>query len=146
MNERMIAEQVAVLAERVEVQNQNNAELKGMLMAVVTGQNELSKQIAVQAKEQEQRHNNEIRLFQLADAHGKKLDDHTGTLRLHGWTWKLVGSAAMLAISLGGYVFSQFESLKATDSAYNNRLTLLEFIVGGRQSTPPAQPTELPKK
>lgn len=126
------AEQVAILAERVDVANQNHAELRGLIVGIANSQGTMATQIAVMSEKLVQQGTNERRLFELSDEHSRRLDSHSGAIRVHTWTWRLVGGLSTLAFALGAYVFTQFDALKTTDSSHNNRLTLLEFIVGGR--------------
>lgn len=139
------AEQVAILAERVDMQNINHAKLEGLLIGISTAQGDIRSQIAVFSEQMKRFDENKSRLFNLADEHHRRLDKVESDVRVHSWTWKMVGSLASVAMGLGVYVFAQFDALKTTDNSHGNRLTMLEFIIGGRTNTP-QQKSEMPIK
>lgn len=140
------AEQVAILAERVDQQNINHAKLEGLLIGISTSQAEVTRQMAVFGEQMRRFDENKARLFALSDKHQEQIDSIQSDVRIHSWTWKLVGSLASVAMGLGVYVFTQFDALKTTDNSHGNRLTMLEFIVGGRNPSPPQQTTMQPIK
>lgn len=140
------AEQVAILAERVDQQNINHAKLEGMLIGISTGQVNIDRQIAVFSEQMKRFDENKSRLFNLADEQHKRLATLERDVHVHSWTWKLVGSLASVAMGLGVYVFTQFDALKTTDNSHGNRLTMLEFIIGGRNPPAPQQTTTQPIK
>ena len=148
MTEKTIsAEQVAILAERVDQQNLNHAKLEGMLVGIATSQNEVAKQMAVFGEQMRRFEENKARLFNLADEHHKRLDRIERDVHVHSWTWKLLGSLATVALCVGGWTFNQIQGLHDSDNHRDKRLTLLEFIVGGRDYPPQqSQNIELPKK
>lgn len=130
------AEQVAVLAERVDSLLNSYARLEGIILGIGTQQGQLSTALGVLGEKLSQLDTGQKRLFQLADEHGAAIDRLTTDVKVHSWTWKLVGIVAMSSLGMVGWAFGELRALQSSDNRHDNRLTLLEFIVGGRQSKP----------
>lgn len=147
MTEKTIStEQVAILAERVDMQNLNHAKMEGLLIGISTSQGEIRSQLAVIGEQMKRFDENNSRLFGLAESHQRRLENIERDVHVHAWTWKLVGSLASLAMGLCVYVFAQFDESKTTDNSHGNRLTMLEFMIGGRNPPPQQQTTTKPIK
>jgi len=132
-------EQVAILAERVDQQNANHAELKGILIGISTTQGNMATQLAVMATELKRTEEGKSRLFEITSAQDKRLDGIEGDVRVHSWTWKLVGSLAGVALTVAGYAINEFRAINEAGNNREKRLSLLEFIVGGRSAYPQSQ-------
>ncbi|MES2925727.1 MAG: hypothetical protein V4843_02870 [Pseudomonadota bacterium] len=138
MTEKTIsAEQVAILAERVDTLLLNYSELKGLLLAISQQQSTVSSQSAVLQERLVSFDANQRRLFQLSDEHAHSIKQISSELKVHSWTWKLVGSVAVSSLGLVGWAYTELRSLQGQDNRHENRLSILEFIVGGRASPAP---------
>lgn len=130
------AEQVAILAERVDVMNLNHAEMKGMLVGMNTMMQTQASAMAVMTDQMQRTGNDNKRLFDRMDKNEEQIDSVRNVLSVHSWTWKLVGSVAFIGLSLGGWMFNQMQELDKQAHGREKRLTLLEFIVGSRAEYP----------
>lgn len=140
MSEKLIsAEQVAILAERVDSLLNHSSKIEGLILGISTQQTALSSNLAVQQEKLANFDAGQRRLFELADDHGRRLDRVVSDVKVHSWTWKVVGIAAMSSLGLVSWAFSELRALQANDNRHENRISILEFVVGGR--TPP-KPTE----
>ncbi len=143
MNEKTIsAEQVAILAERVDVMNLNHAEMKGMLVGMNSMMQTQAQAMAVMTEQMTRSGNENKRLFDRMDKSEEAIDRMNNTLSVHSWTWKLVGSVAVVGLSLGGWMFNQMQSINMAAHGQEKRLTLIEFIVGGRNDFPSVRKPE----
>lgn len=143
MTEKTIsAEQVAVLAERVDTLLNSQARIEGIILGIGTQQGQLGNTLAIVSEKFSQLDAGQKRLFQLADEHGASIDRLTTDVKVHSWTWKLVGIVAMSSLGMVGWAFGELRALQASDNRHDNRLTLLEFIVGGRQAPKPQEVTK----
>jgi hypothetical protein len=132
-------EQLAVLVERVKTQSDNHAELKGLILGLGASQQTLVTSVAVFTERLERTEDGKKRLFEKVEAQDKRMDDMEKTVTVHAWTWKLIASLASLALALGGWTFNEFKAIHDGAASREKRLSLLEFIVGGRsyQQPPP---------
>lgn len=141
MTEKTIsAEQVAILADRVDTLIANYSKMEGLILGISTQQSTLSGNLAVYQERLASLDVGQRRLFQLTDEHGSSIDRITTDVKVHSWTWKLVGVAAMSSLGLVGWAFGELRALQATDNRHENRLAILEFVVGGRSAPAPKQP------
>ncbi|MCE1193323.1 MAG: hypothetical protein LWW96_14345 [Acidovorax sp.] len=141
MTEKTIsAEQVAILADRVDTLIANHSKIEGLILGISTQQSTLSGNLAVYQERLAALDVGQKRLFQLSDEHGSSIDLITTDVRVHSWTWKLVGIAAMSSLGLVGWAFGELRALQAADNRHENRLAILEFVVGGRSAPTPKQP------
>lgn len=139
-SERTITvEQVAVLADRVDALLTNHSKIEGLILAMSTQQNALNSNLAVYQERLASIDVNKKRLFQLADEHGIVLDHLSAEVKVHSWTWKLVGIVALSSLGLVGWAFGELRLLQTTDNRHENRLTILEFVVGGRATPKPVE-------
>ncbi len=136
------AEQVAVLAERVDTLINSHSRLEGIILGIGTQQGQLSNTVGVVGEKLAQLDAGQKRLFQLSDEYGAAIDRLTTDVKVHSWTWKLVGIVAMSSLGMVGWAFGELRALQASDNRHDNRLTLLEFIVGGRQQSKPQEVTK----
>ena len=133
MSEKLIsAEQVAILAERVDSLLNHSSRIEGLILGISTQQTALSSNLAVQQERLANFEEAQRRLFQLADDHGRQLDRVISDVKVHSWTWKLVGVAALSSLGLVSWAFTELRALQSTDNRHENRLAILEFVVGGR--------------
>lgn len=138
MTEKTIsAEQVAILAERVDNLLLSYSKLEGLLLGIGQQQTAVSAQYAVLQERLATFDANQKRLFTLADETEDKLGQISGELKVHSWTWKLVGTVAMSSLGLVGWAYTELRSLQSQDNRHENRIAILEFIVGGRTPQPP---------
>ncbi|SFF14881.1 hypothetical protein [Paracidovorax wautersii] len=143
MTEKTISpEQLAVLAERVDTLINSYSRLEGIIIGIGTQQGQLSNTVGVVGEKLAQLDAGQKRLFQLSDEFGADLDRVKADIKVHSWTWKLVGIVAMSSLGMVGWAFGELRALQSSDNRHDNRLTLLEFIVGGRQ---PSKLQEAPK-
>lgn len=141
MTEKTIsAEQVAILADRVDTLIANHSKIEGLILGISTQQSTLSGNLAVYQERLAALDVGQKRLFQLSDEHGSVIDHITTDVKVHSWTWKLVGFAAMSSLGLVGWAFGELRALQATDNRHENRLAILEFVVGGRSAPSPKHP------
>lgn len=131
------AEQVAILAERVDTLLFNYSELRGLLLGISQQQSTVSSQSAVLQERLVSFDANQRRLFQLSDEHADSIKQISSELKVHSWTWKLVGSVAVSSLGLVGWAYAELRSLQAQDNRHDNRISILEFIAGGRVQQPP---------
>lgn len=133
------AEQVAILAERVDSLLLNHAKIEGLILGISNQQAALSGSVAVFQERLIAHDANQRRLFQLADEHGNDIERLKAEIKVHSWMWKLVGTVAVASLSLVGWVFGELRTLGAHDNRHDNRLSILEFIVGGRSQPKPQE-------
>lgn len=137
-------EQVAILAERVDMLLLNHSKIEGLILGISTQQHALSGQSAVLQEKLASFDTNQGRLFELSDQHGDAIKQLSSDNKVHAWTWKLVGSVAMSSLALVGWAYTELRSLQSQDNRHENRIAILEFIVGGRSPQLPRTP-EVPK-
>lgn len=135
------AEQVAILAERVDNLLLSYAKLEGLLLGIGQQQTAVSSQYAVLQERLTTFDSNQKRLFTLADETEDKLSQLSAELKIHSWTWKLVGTVAMSSLGLVGWAYTELRGLQSQDNRHENRIAILEFIVGGRQAPKPQEGT-----
>ncbi|RYH19380.1 MAG: hypothetical protein EON54_27140 [Alcaligenaceae bacterium] len=133
------AEQVAILAERVDSLLLNHAKIEGLIMGISNQQSALSGSVAVFQERLIAHDANQRRLFQLSDEHGNDIEKLKAEIKVHAWTWKLVGTVAVASLSLVGWVFGELRTLNSQDNRHENRISILEFIVGGRNQPKPME-------
>lgn len=138
MNEKTIsAEQVAILAERVDVMNLNHAETKGMLQGINLLLQNQAQAMAVMSDKMSRFGDDNKRLADRMDKTEENAERMNNMLSVHSWTWKLVGTVSIIGLSLGGWMFNQMQAINMAAHGQEKRLTLIEFIVGGRSDFPP---------
>ncbi|GKS96942.1 hypothetical protein [Acidovorax sp. SUPP2825] len=140
MTEKTIsAEQVAILAERVDTLLNNHSKIEGLILGISAQQTALAGSVAVFQERLSNMESGQRRLFDLADDHGKELERVISDVKVHSWTWKLVGVAALSSLGLVGWAFSELRALQTSDNRHDNRLAILEFVVGGRNPPKPSE-------
>lgn len=140
MTERYISsEQVAVLAERVEQQIQQQAETRDILASLAKSINDTAQSVAVMNSQNQAVTDALARLSRMDGEHYARIGELEGQVRVHSWTWKLFGTVSVLALGLVGWTFNQIQSLTIDGHGRDKRLTILEFIVGGRTGAPVVQ-------
>lgn len=140
MTERYISsEQVAVLAERVEQQIQQQAETRDILAGLAKSINDTAQSVAVMNSQNQAVTDALARLSRMDGEHYARIGELEGQVRVHSWTWKLFGTVSVLALGLVGWTFNQIQSLTIDGHGRDKRLTILEFIVGGRTGAPVVQ-------
>lgn len=138
MTEKTIsAEQVAILADRVDTLLINLSKMEGLIQGMSAQQNTLSNSSAILQERLVSFDSNQRRLFQLADEHADSIKQISSELKVHSWTWKLVGTVAMSSLGLVGWAYTELRGLQSQDNRHENRLSILEFIVGGRSQPQP---------
>lgn len=143
MTEKTIsAEQVAILADRVDTLISNHSKIEGLILGISSQQSTLSGHLAVYQERLAAHDVGQKRLFQLSDEQGSALDHIKTDVKVHSWTWKLVGVMAISSLGLVGWAFGELRALQATDNRHENRLAILEFVVGGRSAPKPPEGTK----
>lgn len=118
-------EQVAILTERVDTLITQYSEFRGMVLAIATSQ-------AVHVEKIGANDAALNRAFAALDDHDRRIDVVAADVKVHSWTWKLVGSFCLVAVGLTGWALGELRALQRVDSEHEKRITLQEFIVGGR--------------
>ncbi|MCS4509143.1 hypothetical protein [Xylophilus ampelinus] len=134
------AEQVAILAERVDTMLINQAKVEGLIMGISGQQNQVSGTVAVLQERLLAYDEKQRRLFQMSDEHGAGIDRLNAELKVHSWTWKLVGTVALASLGLVGWAYGELRGLYSQDNRHENRIAILEFLVGGRSPQLPRVP------
>lgn len=142
------ADQVAILADRVDTLIGNYSKIEGLILAMATQQNMTAQQLAVFQERLAQNGENQVRAGALAKDHGILLDEHLDRIEtlakqvvVHSWSWKLFGAVAVLSLSLVGWTFSELQRLNTTISQQRTEIKMLDFMVNRNASvynyTPP---------
>lgn len=138
MTEKTIsAEQVAILADRVDTLLINLSKMEGLIQGMSAQQNTLSNSSAILQERLVSFDSNQRRLFQLSDEHADSIKQISSELKVHSWTWKLVGTVAVSSLGLVGWAYTELRGLQGQDNRHENRLSIIEFIVGGRSQPQP---------
>lgn len=125
-------EQVAVLAERVETLIQSHSRLEGILMGISTTQ-------AVHTQRLGEGDRSIQTVFTKLDTLRIDHDKIAKDVNTHSFTWKLVGSFAMVSLGLVGYAFGELRDLQRAGSEREKRIAVLEYVVGTRPQPPKMQ-------
>lgn len=134
------ASQVAVLAAKVDTVIENFSEMKGLLHGMSQQFLMLNNNVSVLQEKvaQAERDANEVK--KAAFHQGGLVNKMRDELTRHTTIWRIVGAASGIACVLVGWNFNTLMGLDKMHQRHDNRITLLEFQVGGRRTPPPAPP------
>ena len=127
------AEQVAILAERVDTLINNYSKVEGILTGISMTQSATSAQLGVLQERIAQADINHRRAISITDEQGERLEGVAQAVNVHAWTWKLFGACVMVSLGLVAWAFKEVQTLAAVVNRQDNKLTILEYIVNGRQ-------------
>lgn len=141
------AEQVAILADRVDTLIGNYNKLEGLLLGMANQQSQSAQQLAVFQERLGQATDGQMRANVLAKGHStrldeqlKRIDEIAQKVTVHAWSWKLFGTVAVLSLSLVGWTFSELQRLNTTISEQKQEVKMLNFMISKRN-----EPQEQPK-
>ncbi len=133
-------EQVVILAERVDTMLLNYSRMEGLILGISTQQNQLNGAVAVLQERLVAHDEKQRRLFQISDEYGQSIERLSSDIKVHSWTWKLVGTVALASLGLVGWAYGELRALYSQDNRHENRIAILEFLVGGRSPQLPRVP------
>lgn len=110
------AEQVAILADRVDTLINNYSRIEGMLLSSATQQSALTQQLAVFQERLAQMGENLRRTNDISDQSEERLETlarrHetlSEKVTVHSWAWKLFGTVAVLSLGLVSWAFNMIQ-------------------------------------
>lgn len=133
------AEQVAVLAERVDTMLNGYSELRGILLGIATTQ-------AVQVEKLSASDATAKRIFDVLERHDGQLVTLGRDVNVHSWTWKLIGASSAVVVMATTWALSELRAIQHDANERDKRLTVIEFIVGGRSPYAPHKQPETSSK
>jgi hypothetical protein len=140
------AEQVAILADRVDTLINNYSRIEGLIMASAAQQQATAQQVAVFQERLAQLGESLRRTNDTSDQTEERLEDGLRrvevlqqSVTVHAWAWKLFGTVAVLSLGLVTWTFKQLQD--------NSRdLLRHELIIQQLQQRPFPNPYPAPQQ